>query len=62
MIHLGTSGWQYADWKGGAFYPQGLPQREWLAFYAARFSTVFTTSSPALVRSGVGSCVTPTTE
>jgi uncharacterized protein YecE (DUF72 family) len=40
VIHVGTSGWQYADWKGGAFYPKGLPQREWLSFYAARFSTV----------------------
>ena len=40
MIHVGTSGWQYGDWKGGSFYPAGLPQREWLRYYATRFSTV----------------------
>ena len=40
MIHVGTSGWQYRDWKDGSFYPAGLPQREWLRFYATRFSTV----------------------
>jgi uncharacterized protein YecE (DUF72 family) len=39
VIHVGTSGWQYRDWKS-AFYPEGLPQREWLRFYATRFSTV----------------------
>ncbi len=39
MIHVGTSGWQYRDWKG-PFYPQDLPQREWLGFYTTRFSTV----------------------
>jgi uncharacterized protein YecE (DUF72 family) len=32
-------GWQYRDWRG-PFYPTGLPQREWLACYATRFSTV----------------------
>ena len=36
---VGTSGWQYADWRG-AFYPAGLPQRAWLARYAAEFPTV----------------------
>jgi uncharacterized protein YecE (DUF72 family) len=38
-IHVGTSGWQYRDWRG-AFYPEGLPQREWLPYFAARFGTV----------------------
>lgn len=38
-ILLGTSGWQYRDWRG-RFYPTGLPQREWLEFYATRFATV----------------------
>jgi uncharacterized protein YecE (DUF72 family) len=37
--HIGTSGWQYASWRG-AFYPEDLPQRDWLACYAARFDTV----------------------
>ena len=36
---IGTSGWQYRDWRG-AFYPQPLAQKGWLAHYAARFQTV----------------------
>jgi uncharacterized protein YecE (DUF72 family) len=39
VIHIGTSGWQYRDWRG-RFYPRELPQRLWLEHYAARFSTV----------------------
>ncbi|MGI5215247.1 DUF72 domain-containing protein [Plantactinospora sp. CA-290183] len=39
MILIGTSGWQYRDWRG-RFYPAGLPQRLWLEHYAARFATV----------------------
>jgi uncharacterized protein YecE (DUF72 family) len=39
MIVLGTSGWQYRDWRG-RFYPQGLPQRGWLEHYAEHFDTV----------------------
>ena len=38
-IRIGTSGWTYRDWRG-RFYPGRLPQREWLAYYAERFSTV----------------------
>ena len=38
-IHVGTSGWQYRHWRD-TFYPFGVPQREWLEFYAARFATV----------------------
>ncbi|SNY41772.1 DUF72 domain-containing protein [Paractinoplanes atraurantiacus] len=38
-MHIGTSGWQYKDWRGG-LYPTGLPQRLWLEHYAARFQTV----------------------
>lgn len=37
IIHLGTSGWKYDDWRG-AFYPD-KPVDE-LAFYARRFDTV----------------------
>jgi uncharacterized protein YecE (DUF72 family) len=36
---VGTSGWQYRDWRG-TVYPVGLPQREWLGWYSARFATV----------------------
>ncbi|MFF5083830.1 DUF72 domain-containing protein [Actinoplanes sp. NPDC000266] len=38
-MHIGTSGWQYKDWRGG-LYPAGLPQRLWLEHYAERFQTV----------------------
>jgi uncharacterized protein YecE (DUF72 family) len=37
--HVGTSGWQYRDWRG-AFYPKELPQREWLPYFAEHFETV----------------------
>lgn len=39
MILVGTSGWQYRDWRG-RFYPAGLPQRRWLEHYADAFATV----------------------
>ena len=39
MISIGTSGFSYDDWIG-PFYPEGLPAREQLAFYAQEFSTV----------------------
>ena len=38
-LYVGTSGWQYPHWRG-RFYPEGVPQRRWLAFYAARFPAV----------------------
>ena len=36
---VGTSGWSYPSWKPG-FYPAGTDAREFLRFYAERFSTV----------------------
>lgn len=36
MILIGTSGFQYKDWRG-TFYPKGLPERFLLAYYAERF-------------------------
>ena len=39
-VHIGCSGWQYRDWRDGAFYPPRLPQRRWLEHYASRFDTV----------------------
>jgi uncharacterized protein YecE (DUF72 family) len=39
MIRLGTSGFSYKDWVGPV-YPAGMPERDWLPFYAAQFSTV----------------------
>jgi uncharacterized protein YecE (DUF72 family) len=38
-IVVGTSGWQYRDWRG-RFYPQGVPQRLWLAYFSERFPAV----------------------
>lgn len=35
-LQVGTSGWQYADWRG-ALYAPGVPQRRWLAAYAERY-------------------------
>src|SRR2546425_685040 len=39
MLYVGTSGWQYSHWKR-VFYPDKLPQRGWLPYFAARFQTV----------------------
>lgn len=38
-VLVGTSGFVYAHWRG-VLYPEGLPQRRWLAHYAAEFPTV----------------------
>ncbi len=38
-VHVGTSGWSYADWDG-AFYPPGIAASERLAYYARQFDTV----------------------
>jgi uncharacterized protein YecE (DUF72 family) len=38
-VLIGTSGWQYKDWRGG-LYPAGVAQRRWLEHYAARYRTV----------------------
>ncbi|OQX57325.1 MAG: hypothetical protein B5M49_04000, partial [Thermotoga sp. 4484_232] len=39
MIRVGTSGWSYEHWRK-LFYPESLPQREWLQFYSSNFDTV----------------------
>ena len=38
-VLIGTSGWQYADWRG-RLYPRRLPQSGWLGHYAELFRTV----------------------
>jgi uncharacterized protein YecE (DUF72 family) len=38
-IRIGTSAFTAAGWPG-TFYPKGLPQREYLTFYASKFDTV----------------------
>jgi uncharacterized protein YecE (DUF72 family) len=39
MIWIGTSGYNYPEWKG-SFYPSDLPVAKMLPYYAARFPTV----------------------
>jgi uncharacterized protein YecE (DUF72 family) len=39
MIWIGTSGYNYPEWKG-SFYPEKLPAGKMLAYYAERFPTV----------------------
>jgi uncharacterized protein YecE (DUF72 family) len=38
-VLVGTSGWQYTDWRGD-FYPAGVGQAHWLEHYAATFPVV----------------------
>jgi uncharacterized protein YecE (DUF72 family) len=37
---IGCSGWNYASWRHGVFYPEGCPASRWLAYYARFFDTV----------------------
>ena len=39
MLAIGTSGWQYRDWRPG-LYPEKLPQRLWLEHFAKAFQVV----------------------
>ena len=39
QIFIGTSGWNYKHWLG-PFYPEDLPDKEMLSFYAQHFDTV----------------------
>ena len=39
MIFIGTSGYNYPEWKG-SFYPSDLPTSRMLSYYSERFSTV----------------------
>ncbi|HET9094585.1 MAG TPA: DUF72 domain-containing protein [Solirubrobacteraceae bacterium] len=54
-IHVGCSGWDYADWRG-RFYDAAAPRRRWLELYAERFDTVevnstfYRLASPEAVR------------
>jgi uncharacterized protein YecE (DUF72 family) len=38
-VRVGTSGWQYDDWRG-TVYPEGVGQARWLAHYVTWFPTV----------------------
>jgi uncharacterized protein YecE (DUF72 family) len=56
MIRVGTSGYNYREWRG-RFYPKTLRAADMLRFYAARFDTVeinatfYRTPTPAVVAS-----------
>ena len=39
LFRVGTSGWSYPNWRR-VFYPPGMKQGDWLAHYAASFTTV----------------------
>jgi uncharacterized protein YecE (DUF72 family) len=39
MVHVGTSGYSYPEWRG-TFYPERFPASQMLPYYAERFSTV----------------------
>jgi uncharacterized protein YecE (DUF72 family) len=38
-LNIGCSGFNYTHWKS-IFYPEGLPQKQWLEYYQTVFSTV----------------------
>jgi uncharacterized protein YecE (DUF72 family) len=38
-VRVGTSGWNYPEWKG-SFYPDDIKPAAMLAYYTARFATV----------------------
>lgn len=39
-IRVGVSGWSYASWRDGAFYPAGLARRRELAWLSRRFPSL----------------------
>jgi uncharacterized protein YecE (DUF72 family) len=39
-LRIGCSGWNYAHWRNGVFYPPRLPARLWLEHYSRSFDTV----------------------
>jgi uncharacterized protein YecE (DUF72 family) len=39
-FYLGTSGFSYDEWKHGVFYPEGLKNREMLAYYSSQLTSV----------------------
>ncbi len=38
--HVGTMGFAYEQWRNGVFYPAGMNQRQFLAYYSQRFNAV----------------------
>ncbi|WP_026311926.1 DUF72 domain-containing protein [Bradyrhizobium huanghuaihaiense] len=54
-VHIGTSGWHYASWRG-PFFPSDLPLKQQLSYYAGQFHTTelngvfYRTPTPEAVR------------
>jgi uncharacterized protein YecE (DUF72 family) len=40
LLRIGCSGWNYAHWRHGVFYPERCPAARWLRYYAQLFDTV----------------------
>jgi uncharacterized protein YecE (DUF72 family) len=40
MIRVGIGGWDFAAWRGGRFYPAGLPRKEELAYASRRLASI----------------------
>lgn len=40
MIRVGIGGWTFEDWRGGVFYPKGLPQTRELAHASRHVTTI----------------------
>lgn len=38
-LYIGTSGYSYKEWRG-QFYPKGVAQKDWLAYYATHYNAV----------------------
>lgn len=39
-IRVGIGGWTYEPWRGGAFYPEGLPQKRELEYAASHLTCI----------------------
>jgi uncharacterized protein YecE (DUF72 family) len=39
-VRVGCSGWNYAHWRNGVFYPPRCAPKNWLEFYSRYFDTV----------------------
>ena len=39
-IRLGIAGWVFDDWRGGAFYPAGLKQKQELAYASGQLGSI----------------------
>lgn len=40
VIRIGIGGWNFPEWRGGAFYPEGLPQKRELEFASRALSSI----------------------